>query len=214
MKNKVLFSFTKILLICVISCVSILAVIIATINRHDRIGPVISIDDDVYTAKQLVNISEDYVRKHVRIEGLYLSNISMHLNKSHRGEVILTYTYEKKGHFRRYDVTINSQNHVVDSLNYIERSSTTSTRFMNFAEWRIDSDEAMDIALRTFRNRGFQFDENTIWIDARMRATNNCSWGILLFDNAFREKYGFNPSIFIDAFTGEISGFDLLFSPE
>ncbi|MCL2147330.1 MAG: hypothetical protein FWH52_05940 [Synergistaceae bacterium] len=214
MVKKMFFTIIKVTVICVIICVLVLAVLFIIINKDIRIGPVISIDDNAYTAKQMVEISDDYVKKYVRIKNLYLSNIQMHLDENHRGEVIMTYSYEKNGRYKSYEVNMSSQDHMVNSLYYIERSSTTSKSFMNFHEWMIDSDEALDIALKTFQDYGYEVDVRKVWIDARMRAKQEYSWNILIEDTTYRNKYGVGFGIFVDAFTGEVSGFEPIYEAE
>jgi len=130
--------------------------------------------------QQLVRFSDEYIIKYVRRKGIYLSNIKMEVDEDHRGDISMTYTYERNGCFRSYSVEMSSREHLIYGVYRLESTSTVSSRNMDFDERIIDCDEAAYSVIKSLRNEGYELNVSKIHIDARMPADYYRRWYIYL----------------------------------
>ena len=186
-KNKII---GKIFILCPLTFIAVL--IIWNILYEPL--PKILIGENAITAKQLIVYSDNYVKTYAKNKDMYLSNIIMRVNGKHEGKISITYTHKKNGGYNRYNVEINNIEHIILTMHQIDKSVPASIYYINFANWIIDSDEAVNLARRALKNEGIEVDNNDdIYIVGR-RSGQKEYWLIL-----FTKK----PGIIIDAYTGE-----------
>ena len=187
-------------------CFLILIAVIVVANVMYKPPPAVQINENALTAKQLSVLCDEYVREYGVNQDLYLSNIVMLIDNNHKGEVTMTYTYEKKGRYYRYFVEVSTDEHIIKSIYEIDKSVVAGIDFMDFAEWNIDSDEAVRIALNALRDRGYEIDDSKIRIDV-VRSNSGDSWDIAFYANNNKKLYGRSPTVLVDAQTGEASSY-------
>ena len=165
--------------------------------------PAIQIDENALTAKQLSVLCDDYVKKYGKEKDLYLSDIVMQLDSNHVGEVTMTYTHAANGRYNRYSVDINTAEHMINTMHWIDRSVAALIDFMNFAEWKVDSDEAVEIALQVLQSNGYEVDDSKLWIHGG-RGVYGDIWQIFFYADSNKAKYDGAPAVLIDAHTGRV----------
>ena len=199
----------KVIIVSLASAFMLTIAVLAVLHIIYTPAPAIPIGENVVTIKQLVKYTDEYVREYGNHKDAYLSDIVMHVNENHRGKIILTYSYKSKGRVYRYSVEIDTEEHMINSMD-LNSTIPASTRDMNFPRWVIDSDEAVDIAFRALQKEGYVIDNSWTRIDASGE-NQNCKWGILFRNEAYLELFGQNPHVIVDAFTGEVSSQHLSF---
>ena len=184
-KNKI---FGKILIICPLTLIAV--IIISNILYEPP--PTVLIGKNAITAKQLVVYSDNYIKEYAKHKDMYLSNIIMRVNGNHEGEISITYTHKKNDGYCCYNVEINNIEHIISTMHQVDKS--VSIEFMNFTDWIIDSDEAVELARRALKNENIEVNNNDdIYIVGR--SSGQKEYWLILFTK--------KPSIIIDAYTGE-----------
>ena len=201
-KSKI---FVKVLVISLL----VVAAAVTALYIMFKPAPAVSIGENAVTAKQLVTYSDDYIKEYCRNKNVYLSGIEMQIDGGQVGEVTMIYAYVRWERYHGYEVNMNAAEHMIYGIGYAEMRGIRSGRFMDFSTWKIDSNEAIEIALQGLQEKGYEIDDSKVSIEGRRDATQTDRWLITFYSDSNIEKYQGAPYVFVNAHTGEIINFTI-----
>lgn len=163
-----------------------------------------NIPDDKNSAKELVKIAAPYVQEYLGDRKYYVGEITMELNNNHEGKVEIWYKDDRGEGSEEVPniLTVEMDTRKNEILKVVEqpRDSKLEPGNIHIENWKIDSDEAMQIAKNAFKNdKDFNFTSAFI-IGNDLLLNGVESWGVNLFNEKNLKSYHLK----IDAYTGKV----------
>lgn len=157
---------------------------------------------DVVTAKEIEKLATPYVQSYWKNRKFHLGSINMILDGDQHGDVRLTYADESSEIAPHVvQVIVNTASHKIIDLLPLGADSKIDPGRIDFASWKIDSQDALLLAKESFGYPSdFKPDSLLIYSNNNFPPEDH-SWLVTFQDQKKDEVH----SCFINVFTGEVT---------